>query len=113
MSVKAQWFVPDLVSGEVDPFADEAPVDVTAVGVAIDLRDDPDELYARIGELLEAENALYNRGVRCVVKDRADTSCHACPFQGRHGALCEVGAEQDEVLTRMAFAYEERRGVER
>lgn len=107
MSVKAEWFVPDLASGEEDPFADE-PAEVSAVGVRIDLRDDPDELFARLRDLLEQESYLYNQGVRCAVKAKADTSCHACPFRGRYGQLCRVGTEQEEVLTRMAFADLER-----
>lgn len=108
MAVKAQWFVPDLVADGPDPLGEE--VDVTEVGVRIDLRDDPDVLFNRLRELLDAESRLFNDGVRCVVKDKADTSCNACPFRGRYGELCSVGVEEEEVITRMTFADMERRG---
>lgn len=104
MGVKAQWFVPDLASGG-DPFDDdEEPIDVTSAGVRIDLRDDPDTLFARLSELLDAESRLYNAGRTCQIKDMADTCCHACPYQGVKGELCHVGLEQEQVLTRMAAA---------
>lgn len=103
MAVKTQWFVPDLVGDEVDPFDDEM-ADVTEAGVTIDLRDDPDELFDKLRGLLDAEQHLYGRGVTCAVKNRRDTSCAACPFQGRYGELCNVGVQQEEVVTRMAFS---------
>lgn len=102
MGVRAEWHIPDLALGDEDPFAD-GPTEVSAVGVRIDLRDDPDELFGRLRDLLGEESDLYNQGVVCAVKAKRDTSCHACPFRGRYGQLCRVGTEQEEVLTRMAF----------
>jgi hypothetical protein len=82
----------------------EAAVDVEEQGIPIDLRDERDELHRRLAALLDRENTLWNRGLRCGVKQRADSCCHACPFQGRKGELCNVGLEEERVLTRMAVA---------
>lgn len=102
MAVKAQWFVPDLVGDDGDPL--EGGVDVTAAGVELDLRDDPDRLYRVLASTLEREQALYDRGVTCKIKDKHDTVCHACPYQGVKGALCELGLEQERLVTQMAVA---------
>lgn len=108
MAVKTEWFVPDLVGDDEDPF--EGPVDVTEAGIPIDLEDDPDDLFRRLVDLLGREGTLWNRGLRCRVKSRSDSTCHACPFQGRKGELCNIGLEQERVLTRMAVDAEVKRG---
>src|SRR4051812_6625789 len=100
MAVKANWPAPPVEVDTSDPFAD-APARIEDVGVPVDLRDD-DELFDLLKELLDEEQRLYNAGVVCPVKDKADTSCHACPIAGRYGELCAVGRRQEKVLTEMA-----------
>lgn len=108
MSVKTEWFVPDLV-GDDDEDPLEGPVDVAEAGIPIDL-EDADELFPRLVDLLGRESTLWGRGQRCRVKARADSTCHACPFQGRKGELCNIGLEQERVLTEMAVIAEVKRG---
>lgn len=102
MAVKTQWFVPDLVGDDGDPL--EGNVDVTEVGVKLDLRDDPERLFRVLASTLEREQALYDRGLSCKVKELPDTVCHACPYQGVKGVLCELGLEQERLVTQMAVA---------
>lgn len=106
MSTRANWFVEAAASldGTDDPFA--APIE--EIGERIDLRDPQAALSLRLGELLEREGRLFNSGVSCPIKDRPDTSCHACPVSRAHdregalGVLCRLGREQERVVTEMA-----------
>lgn len=98
MSVRANWFLDDLV---VEPF-----VAVEEVGQPIDLRGEP-RLNRRLVELATEEGRLWARGVRCAIKDRPDTTCSACPLYALDAddprtQLCAVGVEQERVLTTIA-----------
>lgn len=106
MTAKANWFVESVagLDDEPDPFA--APVE--EVGERIDLRDPKARLHVRLEELLQHEATLYSRGVACAIKERSDSTCHACPVShaNDHGhelsTLCRVGREQETVLTELA-----------
>lgn len=124
MTVQANWFTdPNLDLLDEDPFADDGePVDVTAVGVIVDLRS-PDSINLRLVELLQAEGRLWSEGVRCPVKTddgvgRPDATCAACPI--RHHAptdpmtaLCDVGVEQERLMTMSVIHRERPDDVER
>lgn len=66
---------------------------------------DPDQLLDEVAKLIEQESALFNQGLTCEVKDRADTACSACPFSHHNEEghplqqLCHVGQEQERILT--------------
>lgn len=106
MTARANWFVQAVtdLDDEPDPF--EMPVE--EVGRKIDLRDPKAALQLRIEELVQREANLFNAGVCCPIKERPDTTCHACPVSRAGdrevalGALCRVGREQESVLTELA-----------
>lgn len=66
------------------------------------------DLEARLDSLLKWEERYFNNGITCAIKDRPDTSCHACPLykgddvDSPYRGLCRVGREQERVLTAMA-----------
>lgn len=100
MAVRANWHL------DVLPPPAQEELRVEDVGVPIDLRDPP-ELNRRLTELLGREAELYNAGVACPIKDASETTCLACPLRGRSeriAPLCEVGCEQDRVLTELAVS---------
>lgn len=107
-SLKANWHLQDLYSDldDADPFETVEPdVRVQDVGLLIDLRDDA-SLNKRIFELVSMEGALYERDVRCAVKDAPDTTCAACPLSGKDPAiasLCRLGAEQERIATELVI----------
>lgn len=120
MGVRASWPTPELDPAVVaelerDPFAPapatgvyvepEAvkapPQPVEQVGTPIDLTGDEATLNGRLVELVGEEGSLYNDGIECPIKERHDTSCHACPISGEFGRLCEVGREQEAVCTKL------------
>lgn len=105
MGTQANWFVAavESASDESDPW--RAPIE--EVGARIDLRDPQATLQLRLQELVHREVNLFNAQVTCPIKDRADTSCHACPVseagtESALSALCRLGREQESVLTEMA-----------
>jgi hypothetical protein len=106
MTARANWFTAEPVDlgDELDPFS----IPVQEIGQRIDLRDPRAALEIRLRELLYREAALFNAGVTCAIKDRPDTTCHACPVSKAHdpkqalGALCRVGREQEVALTELA-----------
>lgn len=104
MAVKAEWFLPELGVDDDDPFGQATPTIVEERGVPIDLSAPTAQLHRELVELLDREAALYNRGVACPIKDRAGTSCHACPIQGRFNDLCGVGLDEERVLSELAAA---------
>lgn len=124
MTVQANWFTDtSLDLTDEDPFSDEAHVDVRAVGVVVDLRDER-SLSVRLVELLEREGTLWMDGVRCPVKQgsdgggRPDVSCSACPIRHYNAddpmtALCDVGVEQERVSTMMVIHRERPDAVDR
>lgn len=106
MTARANWFVEAAVlpDDEPDPFS----VPIEEVGERIDLRDPKGALELRLKELLNREMSLYSAEVRCEIKDRQDTTCHACPISKAHdrqdalGVLCRIGREQEAVSTELA-----------
>ena len=111
MGVKANWHVDDLLADtDQDPFDEVRETRVEDVGRPIDLSGDEPRLVARTIELVRAESELYNRGVRCPIRERPDTTCSACPVarpgRGALGQLCAVGIEQDQVFTTLAVMRE-------
>lgn len=105
MSVRAKWPAPPVEIDTSDPF-DALPARIEDVGVEIDLRDEGDVLFRRLGELVADEARLHNAGVSCPIKQKSDVSCSACPIAGRFGELCAVGREQESVCTRMVVVRE-------
>lgn len=111
MTARANWHTVDLDAlvaeeGELDPFS--APIE--ELGEPIDLSNPRDRLTVRLGGLLEREQALFNRGVTCPIKDAQGTSCLACPvsehqdFESPLGMLCRVGRGQDQTITELMAA---------
>lgn len=106
MTARANWFIDELpgLDDELDPFA----VPIEEVGERIDLLEPEARLHLRFRELLDREGRLFNRAVTCAIKDRPDTTCHACPISKAHdradplGPLCRLGREQEVVLTELA-----------
>ena len=106
MNVQSNWFVERIEAGADagDPFA----LPVEEVGQRIDLRDPAAVLDVRLHELVMREARLFSSGVSCAIKERPDTTCHACPVSKAHdpsdrfGALCRVGREQERVCTELA-----------
>ena len=99
MSVRANWFLDELIVEEV-PAVEE-------VGQPIDLHHGDARLNRRLVELVALEGRLWDRGVRCAIKDRPDTACSACPVfvhegDGALGPLCALGVEQERVATTLA-----------
>lgn len=106
MAVRANWHVPSTSARDGDPLAGAPQRRVEDVGKPIDLTGPP-KLNERLVELVGAEGALADRGVTCAIKDRADTTCSACPIACVDeiepiAALCRVGKEQERVLTLLA-----------
>jgi hypothetical protein len=104
MTLRADWFTGQGTGlQESDPFA----VAVEEVGERIDLLDPRAKLELRVRELLYREGNLWQVGVTCPIKDRGETSCHACPVSLAHdrtqalGTLCRIGREQETVVTEL------------
>lgn len=107
MATKANWHtdeLAELAEWSEDPF--EQPIE--EVGTPIDLGDSQARLNVELVELLRRETNLDRVGITCAIKDRADTTCHACPVSEASrnvkplGALCRLGREQERVLTELA-----------
>lgn len=124
MGVKANWFLDDVRPDVGDPFAGVGALPTPMppvverledVGVPFDLRD-PGSLLTAATALLNEEGRLWDQGVTCAVRDRADTSCSACAFahheENGHDLqrLCEIGREQERLLTTHAHLMERARG---
>lgn len=106
MTARANWFTdtaPQDLDSEPDPFS----VPIEEVGERIDLRDPEAALQLRVRELLTREGRLDEKGVTCPIKNRSDSTCHACPVSAAHdheqplGMLCRIGREQELVLTEL------------
>lgn len=105
MSVRANWFLADLVG-------EESGAAVEEVGDPINL-DGPASLNRRLIELVAEENRLWTGGLTCPIKDRPDTCCSACPVRERgtpRARLCSLGIAQEQALT--ALAVERSRAAE-
>jgi hypothetical protein len=106
VSTRADWFTQGVASLDEDPDPFAAPVQ--EIGERIDLREPDAALELRYRELLYREGNLFERDVTCQIKDRADTTCTACPVSQAHdravplGALCRLGRAQEQTLTELA-----------
>lgn len=108
--MKAQWFVPAVEDEpDTDPFlVEDAPT-------VIDVSTDEARIHTMLEETVRREARLDAIGVTCPIKDRAETSCFACPvYRGaseeRIAPLCRLGREQETLLTKLAvirYAEEE------
>jgi hypothetical protein len=100
--VQARWGIQNLDLGDEDPW--EAAVE----GKPIDVSGDEGTLSARLAELAAREARLWEQGVRCALKERADSCCHACPVtqlnnpESAISLLCKIGREQERVAMRLA-----------
>lgn len=103
--VKANWFV-----GQ--PAADPSCARIEDVAVPFDLKD-PDAMLAPLTDLITKEARLWEQGITCAIRDRADTSCCACPVahheqpDHRLQPLCEVGREIERTATARAWLVAE------
>lgn len=106
MGAKANWFVESVagLDDEPNPFA--APIE--EVGDRIDLRNPEAHLRLRLDELMQREANLFAHDRVCPIKDRSDSTCHACPVSHANdpeheiSLLCRIGREQETVLTELA-----------
>lgn len=95
MAVKAQWPAGQVTRATTDPFE----------GIEEGRDHKEQDPYERLKLLIDAETALLNREITCPVRDRDDTSCCACPKRGqipRLRALCDVGTEQERIVTALS-----------
>ena len=108
MTVKAKWHsqLPDVP--EEDPFQAR----VEQLGLPIRLDRTHAQINERIAQTVQQEQGLFNLGIVCAIKDRDDTSCHACPLSAHEDPeaplhlLCKLGREQEVLLTQLAVARE-------
>lgn len=107
MTTRANWHtaeLAELADWAEDPF--EAPIE--EVGAPIDLGGPEARLHIELAELVRREANLDRVGITCPIKDRPDTTCHACPVSEAArrekpiGSLCRLGREQERVLTALA-----------
>lgn len=101
MALRANWHFDAPAPPAGDPFGQ---MRIEDVGAPIELRDDSVELNQRLVALVNRESELFAAGVVCEVKDLPDTACSACPARGSRGELCQVGCEQERILTALAIA---------
>lgn len=105
--VRARWHHEALLADDSgkDPFAGVEQGRIEELGTPIDLSGDTAELRKQLTGLLDEENRLYTEGTRCEIKQECeDTVCAVCPMRGSLGRLCEVGVEQERLLTSLAIA---------
>lgn len=109
--VRARWGLDSIDVTIGDPYGERqmslAGPDVEEVGKPIDLTGDTAQLSAQLVVLGDRERILFEQGLECAVKDRSDTSCSACPVRGRHGALCALGVEEEQIATQIALLRED------
>lgn len=80
---------------------------IEQVGTPIDLSGEQATLQQELTELMNAEADLFDLGVSCGVRDRADSCCHACPISQHQGDgdfanLCRNGRAVEVVVTKLA-----------
>lgn len=119
MPVKANWHETDrptsVALAGVDIFD---PVGQQSSGPMPLALDTPvDQLQRRVRSLAKREAHLFDEGVVCGIKDCGETACSACPISrasdgSAKGLLCQIGIEQEQVLTLMAAQRERRQGSE-
>lgn len=116
MPVRAHWHQPELALDSELSFDAPAPEPerVERVGVPVLLAGG---LLAGLNQqligTLARESALLEDGVTCAIKDRADTSCHACPLyrddDSSLAQLCAIGREQERLCTEIAVGMRDAR----
>lgn len=114
MSVKAHWHQPELaLEHELSFDASPEPERVERVGVPVLLTGPLAGLNEQLVGTLARESALLEDGVTCAIKDRVDTSCHACPLYRDDSSplaqLCAVGREQERLCTEIAVGIQDAR----
>lgn len=108
MGVRANWHLDHLLADDGrDPLQASEQPRIEELGLPVDLTGDTAALRARLRELLLAEERI---GEWCEVKEVPGSSCVLCPLRGSHGQLCEVGVEQQLVVTTLAVAARGDRG---
>lgn len=112
--VKANWHVDLGDAPGDDPFGERPRVE--RVGKPIEL-DNEERLQQRLSQTLDREGELDERGVTCALKSDSQVTCAACPL--RHldpldtmTPLCDVGVEQESLITRLRILAHERRSEE-
>jgi hypothetical protein len=111
MGVRAVWHSELVLEEGGDPFAVPEQRRIEDVGTPIVLGAEGEQarLQAALIATLGREGELDARGVRCAIKDVANTSCHACPLYRNDGSaeaqLCAVGREQEQICTRIAVLH--------
>lgn len=104
MAVRANWHV------DLDVPEDVEQLSIESVGKAINLDGAP-RLNEELAALVAEECTLYEQGVTCAIKDRSDTTCSACPIRNTDpehplARLCQIGCDQERVLTSLAVHRE-------
>src|SRR3954471_24381144 len=111
MGVRAVWHTELVLDEGTDPFAEPEPRRIEDVGtpIALDAVGEEARLQTALIATLSREGALDAQGVRCAIKDAADTSCHACPLYVDDGSLaaqlCAAGREQEQLCTKIVVAH--------
>lgn len=104
MSVKADWHTPDVA---LDDDGWDEPERIERVGTPIELNATGDraELNRELLDTMEREQQLADQGVTCAIKDKRDSSCHACPLFSDDGSpdaeLCAIGRRQERLCTQI------------
>lgn len=111
MAVKADWHEGAVAAPEgppgFDPF-DRASLSAMPLSLDIPI----DEIRHRLRRLIKREQRLFDGcGLECPIKDKAATSCLACPLNEagkgtQKGRLCRVGVEQEQYETLFAVKLE-------
>lgn len=112
MAVQANWFLGDLDGVEEPDPLGPAQTRIEDVGTPIDLAGDHAKLNALLVTTLSEEQALFEAGITCAVKDNAQTCCSACPIRRSDDlepltALCKVGVRQERLVTLTFIAREQ------
>lgn len=104
--IRANWHLSDLDLPQGDG------LDIEALAVEIDLRQDPAELHATLARLVRKESDFYGMGITCDLKQEQDQSCYRCPMftedpNNTLSCLCRLGRQQEDVLV----ALDRHRGI--
>lgn len=103
---KTDWHLGLVAEDDGDPFAHAGPIE--QIGLPICLDGDEAVLHERLTELLESEEALKARDVRCGLRERPDSNCSACPIaqddypDGPLYVLCRVAKAQERTIMEIA-----------
>lgn len=92
--IKADWRLAELAESAADPF----DTMILSSGLTVDLTGSEEEIHRGLARSLALEEALYNRGITCQLKDGGQ-DCLTCPsFTTRtdeaRAPLCLLGRDQ-------------------